>query len=400
MCLQYHTALASPNHPVLITGSYDKTVRIWNLDTGDCIRTLRGHTRAIRALQFDQRLLFTGSMDGTVRMWNWRAGECLRVLEGHTDGVVALHYNGQLLASGSADNTVNVWNFRNGTKFTLRGHEERVNAVLLWDGKTSPGDLDPTTMPTFSGRRGVSPHRSDGHTTSLSPVASTSASGSSHDSKSDKGDAQVPPGMMLFSASDDHTIKLWDLTTRKCIRTFSGHRAHVQSVKVLMVDMTEAEIRARKRLRSATPPVDHHQPMGYSGFVSASSASMPPLLGNAAVVEGMADMLVDVPEGFDPHAHRSARGKEIQPRVFVHDAVGHVSTPDVEMHEADAMAMQHAHGTDKEEKEQKRAVLVSASLDGTVKVWDVEAGCETGTLFGYVLHIKFIGTKGEEGDGG
>ena len=82
MCLQYHTALASPSHPVLITGSYDKTVRVWNLDTGECLRTLRGHTRAVRALQFDQRLLFTGSMDGTVRMWNWRAGECLRVLDG------------------------------------------------------------------------------------------------------------------------------------------------------------------------------------------------------------------------------------------------------------------------------------------------------------------------------
>lgn len=68
MCLQYHHALTSPSHPVLITGSYDRTIRVWNLDSGQLMRTLKGHTRAIRALQFDQMLLFTASMDGTVRM--------------------------------------------------------------------------------------------------------------------------------------------------------------------------------------------------------------------------------------------------------------------------------------------------------------------------------------------
>jgi F-box/WD-40 domain protein MET30 len=227
MCLQYHTSLTSPSYPVLITGSYDRTVRVWNLDTGEEVRTLRGHDRAVRALQFDQMLLFTGSMDGTVRMWNWRAGECLRVLEGHTDGVVALNYNGYLLASGSADSTIQVWNFRTGGKFTLRGHTDWVNSVVLWDGKTSPGDIDPTLLPTFSqgairsrntvpGLNSSSAHKSDakgtfgqdtirGHNT----VPTYNGLNPSSTHKSDANGNKLPeiePGAMLFSASDDGTI--------------------------------------------------------------------------------------------------------------------------------------------------------------------------------------------------
>jgi F-box/WD-40 domain protein MET30 len=70
MCLQFHQNLptASPSYPVLITGSYDRTARVWNLETGECVRTLTGHTRAIRALQFDGMMLITGSMDRTLRM--------------------------------------------------------------------------------------------------------------------------------------------------------------------------------------------------------------------------------------------------------------------------------------------------------------------------------------------
>ncbi|KAI9636998.1 putative F-box protein [Dioszegia hungarica] len=350
MCLQYHTSLATPSHPVLITGSYDKTVRIWNLDTGDCLRVLRGHTRAVRALQFDQRLLFTGAMDGTVRIWNWRAGECLRVLEGHSDGVVSLSYNGYLLASGSKDSTINIWNFRSGAKFTLRGHEEWVNSVMLWDGKNNPGDVDPAQMPSFAGLSKRNASLSTSSTTTPAPPS-------------------IEPGTMLFSCSDDQTIKLWDLTSRECIRTFSGHKAGVQTLRVLMVDMTEAEIAARKRLRSATPP--SHGP-GSGGWGPASQAPMIPAGGVA--VQGR---FVDVPEGFDPHLHRAIRGKGVEPKVFVHGAPP-TDAEGMDVDESEA-------GTDAEEGgRQKRAVLMSGSLDGTIKVWDVATGQEEKTLFGHI----------------
>jgi F-box/WD-40 domain protein MET30 len=68
MCLQFHQNLSTPSYTVLITGSYDRTVRVWNLDKGEVVRVLQGHTRAVRALQFDQVMLVTGSMDRTLKM--------------------------------------------------------------------------------------------------------------------------------------------------------------------------------------------------------------------------------------------------------------------------------------------------------------------------------------------
>jgi F-box/WD-40 domain protein MET30 len=345
MCLQYHTALANPSYPVLITGSYDRTVRVWNLDTGEAVHVLRGHTRAVRALQFDQMLLFTGAMDGTVRMWNWRAGECLRVLEGHTDGVVSLSYNGYLLASGSADSTIQVWNFRTGTKFTLRDHEDWVNSVLLWDGKSSPGDIDPTQMPSFAtnpAKRANSPFQSD---------------------KENK-QPDIEPGTKLFSASDDGTVKLWDLETQQCIRTFEGHKAQVQSLKVIMVDMSEAELAQRRRHRSITPPSTGLQPAAGAPINSPPSSH--------AVAAAHVRALDLAPEGFDPHAHRlRARSEAIEPKIYVHGTdneshMAHVEEADITVHS----------------KDQKRALLLTGSLDGTVKLWDVETGVERSTLFG------------------
>ncbi|ORY28795.1 WD40-repeat-containing domain protein [Naematelia encephala] len=341
MCLQYHTTLSSPSYPVLITGSYDRTVRIWNLDTGLEVRQLRGHTRAVRCLQFDQMLLFTGAMDGTVRMWNWRAGECLRVLEGHTDGVVCLNYNGYLLASGSADSTIQVWNFRTGNKITLRGHEDWVNSVVLWDGKTSPGDMDPSKPPSFS--------------------TAAARSKSPGPDELDKKQPDLEPGAMLFSASDDGTIKLWDLATETCIRTFEGHKAQVQTMKVIMVDMSDSEIQQaqRQQRQSSTPP---------NGLIPASQ------IGIASLSNGTTNG--GVPEGFDPEAHRSrSRNVNVVPKVYVHDKATKERSPSMERND-------------------KKPLLVTGSLDGTVKLWDVETGVEKSTLFGHIEGVWAVDIDG------
>jgi len=345
MCLQYHTALSNPSYPVLITGSYDRTVRIWNLDTGAEVRTLRGHTRAIRALQFDQMLLFTGAMDGTVRMWNWRAGECLRVLEGHTDGVVSLNYNGYLLASGSADSTIQVWNLRSGTKFVLRGHTNWVNSVVLWDGKTSPSEMDPAAIPSFSKSMGKARSSSPNHETSTSKPA-------------------IEPGAMLFSASDDETIKLWDLNTQTCVRTFTGHKAQIQSLKVLMVDMSEEEIR-QAQYRSSR---------NFSPSALQTGSQSPPQSFASLHTGPMSPHVSAAPPGYDPNSFRlRPRSENVEPKVFVHSE----NTHKPEDHDAG--------------ERQKKALLITGSLDGTIKLWDVDTGVEKATLFGYVFPCFKLG---------
>jgi len=159
---------------ILATGSYDATIKIWNIETGEEIRTLHGHTRGIRALQFDDSKLISGSLDNTIKIWNWHTGECISTLQGHTDGVVSLHFDAQLLASGSIDKSVKIFDFNSKEAFCLKGHGDWVNCTRL--------DVNSRTV---------------------------------------------------MSASDDTTLKLWDLDTRQAIRTFEGHVGHVQQILLL-----------------------------------------------------------------------------------------------------------------------------------------------------------------------
>jgi F-box and WD-40 domain protein MET30 len=295
MCLQFAENLAYLPYPVLISGSYDHTVRVWNMDTGAQVRCMRGHTRAIRALQFDEIKLITGSMDRTLRVWNWRTGECIRTLEGHSEGVVALAYDAHILVSGSVDTTVRVWNFLNGDSFTLRGHRDWVNAVLLWDDKSKLDD--PNAASVDDGRNPI-----------------------------------IPAGKMLFSASDDGTVRLWDLAQRVCVRVFSGHVGQVQSLKLLMVD------------RSRVEEVDEEEPESHS-------PSFPS------------------PQGFDPTAHRS--NPNTPPAVGLSSGSASSSRK-----EQSVLAFHSSsHPT---------PVLLSGSLDNTIKVWDVETGKPLKTLFGHI----------------
>jgi F-box/WD-40 domain protein MET30 len=164
MCIQF-----CENKNRLISGSYDKTVHVWNLETGEILKVLTGHTRCVRALQFDDAKLVTGSMDNTLKIWNYNTGQCIRTLQGHTDGVISLHFDSRILVSGSADKNVKVWNFLTGECFTLHGHTDWVNQVKI--------------------------HRQS----------------------------------MVVSASDDTTIRVWDLNTRSCLKILEGHVGQVQA---------------------------------------------------------------------------------------------------------------------------------------------------------------------------
>ena len=291
MCLQFSETLQHPSFPILITGSYDRTVRVWNLETGVEVLCLRGHTRAVRALQFDEAKLITGSMDHTIRVWNWRKGECIRTLEGHTDGVVCLHFDSSILASGSVDSTIKIWNSCSGEAFTLRGHCDWVNAVKLWDAHESASSPpDPCRMTL-----------------------------------------KIDTGKMLFSASDDGTIRLWDLAQRTCVRQFDGHVGQVQSLRILDVDDESDE--------------DHG--------LRASEA--------AHATENSASDVVQFCEGSNPTDMCT---------VVTHDARKSNESMDDKWSASGRPA--------------KKPVLISGSLDNTIKVWDIETGKATRTLFGHI----------------
>ncbi len=107
---------ASAFHPqgnILATGSDDKTVKLWDLKTGQEIRTLLGHSWTVVAVAFspDGETLFSGSWDKTIKMWRVSTGEEIATLDEHFDSVsaIAVSPNGKNLASGSKDKTIKLW---------------------------------------------------------------------------------------------------------------------------------------------------------------------------------------------------------------------------------------------------------------------------------------------------
>ena len=74
---------------------YDKTIRVWNVDTGECILTLKGHTGCVNSVGFnhDGTKIVSGSDDKTIRVWNVDTGECILTLKGHTLKQRKVSYN-------------------------------------------------------------------------------------------------------------------------------------------------------------------------------------------------------------------------------------------------------------------------------------------------------------------
>ena len=274
MCLQFDDS-------VLITGSYDATIKVWDIATGEEIRTLEGHTSGIRCLQFDDSKLISGSIDRTVKIWDWRKGECIATHAVHSAGIVGLHFDSSLLATASMDKTIKIWNFNDSSRFTLRGHTDWVNAVRVDSASRTAlsasddctvklWDLDTKAcIKTFEGHVGqvqqvlTLPHDFDFdfEDTEIddSDGASSSTSNQSHPQCSQPTtqsvtepygpgfttcDRPMPPRYMLTGALDS-TIRLWDTCTSKCLRTYFGH---VEGVWALAADSLRVVSGAEDRM--------------------------------------------------------------------------------------------------------------------------------------------------------
>jgi dynein assembly factor with WDR repeat domains 1 len=99
---------------MIATGSMDNTARIWDVESGECLHTLLGHTAEIVSLDFDtqgQRII-TGSFDNTVKVWDVRNGRCIHTLSGHQGEISSCQFNyaSDLCISGSIDRTCKVIN--------------------------------------------------------------------------------------------------------------------------------------------------------------------------------------------------------------------------------------------------------------------------------------------------
>ena len=76
----------------IVSGSGDETVRIWNSETGEELKTLSGHTSDVLSVSItdDDRMIISGSDDDTIKLWNLESGELIKTLTGHSDIVYSV----------------------------------------------------------------------------------------------------------------------------------------------------------------------------------------------------------------------------------------------------------------------------------------------------------------------
>ncbi|KAJ2855193.1 Lissencephaly-1 [Coemansia erecta] len=128
-CVRFH-----PQYTVLATASEDMTVKIWDSEAGDFERSLKGHTKAVQDMVFDNKgaVLVTCSADLTLRVWDVaNEYKCVRTLHGHDHCVSAVRFLGSdKIVSASRDKTIRIWELATGYCVrTLTGHSEWVRCV-------------------------------------------------------------------------------------------------------------------------------------------------------------------------------------------------------------------------------------------------------------------------------
>lgn len=206
-----------------LSGSKDKTVRLWDVSSGKCLKTLDGHTHYVSSvvLSRDGRWALSGSWDSTLRLWDVSSGKCLRAFKGHTGYVlsVVLSGDGGRALSGSgqykgSDNTLRLWDVSSGECLqTFLGHTGSVNSVALdVDSRWALSGSEDRTLRLWDVSSGKCLRTFTGHTSAVCSVALSA------------------DGRWALSGSKDKTLRLWDVTSGNCLKAFQGHTRGVFSI--------------------------------------------------------------------------------------------------------------------------------------------------------------------------
>lgn len=198
----------SPDGRRLASAGHDHTVRLWDVVAGAEVATLVGHTSHVTEVAFspDGRWIASASDDRTVRLWEVATGREARILGGHSRfNGVAFSPDGRWLASPSVDGTVKVWDMAKGQELPpLAGHTSQLNDVALApDGRwLAVGSRDKVRLwETTTGREAQA---LGGHTGTVLAVAFS------------------PDGRWLAWSAADRTVRVWELSVQRVVRTLAG----------------------------------------------------------------------------------------------------------------------------------------------------------------------------------
>jgi len=130
----------SPDGQTILTGSFDKTARIWDAATGNELRRFEGHADWVSSVAFspDGRYVLTGSYDNTARLWDADSGKQVRAFHGHLDQVTSAVFSpdGRYVLTGSLDGTARLWESKTGKEVAaLIGFKDGSWAVVDPQGR-------------------------------------------------------------------------------------------------------------------------------------------------------------------------------------------------------------------------------------------------------------------------
>jgi guanine nucleotide-binding protein subunit beta-2-like 1 protein len=246
------TTMEAPD--MVLTASRDKSIIVWNLTReedryGVAQKRLTGHGHFVEdvAISSDGQFALSGSWDGTLRLWDLNNGTTTRRFIGHNKDVlsVAFSADNRQIVSGSRDKTINLWNTLGQCKYTITedGHKEWVSCVRFspnlntplivsagWDRVVKVWNLDRTVKL----RTNLLGHTGYINTVTVSPDGSLCASGGKdgvamlwdlnegrHLSSLEAGDIihalVFSPIRYWLCAATASTIKIWDLESKRCV---------------------------------------------------------------------------------------------------------------------------------------------------------------------------------------
>ncbi|OXG97100.1 F-box and WD-40 domain-containing protein CDC4 [Cryptococcus neoformans A2-102-5] len=187
-----------PHRPIAVSGSRDYTLRVWDIQRGRCLHTLRGHTKSVRCVEVWGNMAVSGSYDNTAKLWNLDTGECLQTFTGHYSQIYSIAFNGSLVITGSLDSTVRVWSPTTGECLALlQGHTALVGQLQLSGSKLVTGGSDGRVI-IFDLSSMSCIHRLCAHDNSVTCL------------QFDK--------RFIVSGGNDGRVKLWDVKTGGFVR--------------------------------------------------------------------------------------------------------------------------------------------------------------------------------------